>query len=103
MNKIGALHVITDTRIQSRFTHAQLIEKAIGGGADTLQFRQKTGTTRELVDTAQEVQAICARYEVPLIINDRADIALAVGSAGVHLGQDDTKGIGRTCQNVRNS
>ena len=89
MKKIGVLHVITDTRIQSRFTHVQLIEMAIGGGADTIQFRQKTGTTRELVETAQEVQGICAQHNVPLVINDRADIALAVGSAGVHFGHED--------------
>ena len=89
MKKVGVLHVITDTTIQSRFTHAQLAEMAIEGGADTIQFRQKTGTTRDLLNTAREVQAICSRHSVPLIVNDRADIALAIGSAGVHFGQDD--------------
>ena len=89
MKKIGALHVITDTGIQSRFTHSQLAEMAIKGGADTIQLRQKTGTTRHLLKTAQEVQAVCARRDVPLIVNDRADIALAIGSAGAHFGQDD--------------
>ena len=86
---IGVLHVITDTTLQSQYTHAQLAELAIAGGADTVQFRQKIGTTRELVRTAQEMQAICAQNGVPLIINDRADIALAVGAKGVHFGQDD--------------
>ena len=89
MKKIGVLHVITNTTIQSRFTHSQLAEMAIKGGADTIQFRQKSGSTRHLLNTAREVQAICARRGVPLIVNDRADIALAVGSAGVHFGQDD--------------
>jgi thiamine-phosphate pyrophosphorylase len=89
MKKIGVLHVITDTTIQTRFTHAQLAELAIQGGADTIQFRQKTGTTREWVEMAGAVQAVCARHRVPLIVNDRADIALAVGSAGVHFGQED--------------
>lgn len=89
MEKVGVLHVITDTTIQSRFTHSQLAEMAIEGGADTVQFRQKTGTTRDLLKTAQEVQAVCTRHSVPLIVNDRADIALAVGSAGAHFGQDD--------------
>ena len=87
--QIGVLHVITDTTLQSRFTHAQLAELAITGGADTVQFRQKIGTTRELVQTAQEMQAICAQNGVPLIINDCADIALAVGAKGAHFGQDD--------------
>ena len=89
MKKIGALHVITDTTIQSRITHSQLAAMAIEGGADTIQFRQKTGTTSHLLKSAQEVQTICTRHGVPLIVNDRADIALAIGSAGVHFGQDD--------------
>ena len=89
MKNIGILHVITDTTLQSRFTHAELAELAIEGGADTVQFRQKQGTTRELVAIAESMQGVCARYNVPLIVNDRADIALAVGATGAHFGQDD--------------
>ena len=89
MKSIGIFHVITDTTTQTRFTHYQLAEMAIKGGADTIQFRQKTGTTRQLVETVQGLQSICTRYGVPLIVNDRADIALAVGTAGVHFGQED--------------
>lgn len=89
MKNIGVLHVITDTTLQSRFTHAELAELAIKGGADTVQFRQKHGTTRELVAIAQQMQAVCTRHNVPLIVNDRADIALAVGATGAHFGQDD--------------
>ena len=89
MKNIGVLHVITDTTLQSRFTHAELAELAIKGGADTVQFRQKQGTTRELVAIAQQMQAVCTHDNVPLIVNDRADIALAVGAAGAHFGQDD--------------
>ncbi len=89
MKNIGVLHVITDTTLQSRFTHAELAELAIQGGADTVQFRQKQGTTRELVATAQAMQSVCDAHKVPLIVNDRADIALAVGATGTHFGQDD--------------
>lgn len=89
MKKIGVLHVITDTTMQSRFTHAELAELAIQGGADTVQFRQKQGTTRELVATAQAMQSVCEQHKIPLIVNDRADIALAVGATGAHFGQDD--------------
>lgn len=89
MKNIGVLHVITDTTLQSRFTHAELAKLAIKGGADTVQFRQKHGTTRELVAIAQQMQAVCTRHNVPLIVNDRADIALAVGATGAHFGQDD--------------
>ncbi len=96
MKKIGVLHVITDTTLQSRFTHAELAELAIQGGADTVQFRQKQGTTRELVTTAEAMQKVCEAHKVPLIVNDRADIALAVGAAGAHFGQDDMRvSIGR--------
>lgn len=89
MKKIGELHVITNTTIQSRFTHTQLAGMAIEGGADTIQFRQKDGSTREMLESAQTVQTVCAAHDVPLIVNDRADIALAVGAAGAHFGQDD--------------
>ena len=89
MKNIGVLHVITDTVLQSRFTHAELAALAIEGGADTMQFRQKQGTTRELITTAQNMQAVCEQHKVPLIVNDRADIALAVGATGAHFGQDD--------------
>ena len=89
MKKIGELHVITDTTIQSRFSHAQLAQMAIEGGADTIQFRQKDGSTRKLVESAQTVQAVCEAHDVSLIVNDRADIALAIGAAGAHFGQDD--------------
>lgn len=89
MKNIGVLHVITDTAGQSRFTHAELAELAIKGGADTVQFRQKHGTTRELVAIAQQMQTVCTRHNVPLIVNDRADIALAVSAMGAHFGQDD--------------
>ncbi len=96
MKKIGVLHVITDTALQSRFTHAELTELAIQGGADTVQFRQKQGTTRELVAIAEGMQKVCEAHKVPLIVNDRADIALAVGAAGAHFGQDDMRvSIGR--------
>ena len=96
MKKIGVLHVITDTTLQSRFTHAELAELAIQGGGDTVQFRQKQGTTRELVTTAEAMQKVCEAHKVPLIVNDRADIALAVGAAGAHFGQDDMRvSIGR--------
>ncbi len=89
MKDIGVLHVITDTTLQTRWTHAELAAQAIAGGADTIQFRQKRGTARELVATAQAMQAVCEKHAVPLIVNDRADIALAVGAAGAHFGQED--------------
>lgn len=87
--KIGRLHVLTDTVLQSRFTHVQLTKMAIAGGADAIQFREKTGSSRQMIETARKIQALCAEKGVPLIVNDRVDVALAVDAHGVHLGQDD--------------
>ena len=86
---IGRLHVITDNMLQSRFTHSQLAKLAISGGADTIQFRQKSTSTRQLVETAFRLKSICDQRCVPLVINDRADVALAIGASGAHFGQED--------------
>lgn len=89
MKKIGKFHLITDTVIQSRFSHVELARMAIKGGADTIQYRSKSGTTREMIDTAIKIKAMCAEAGIPLIINDRVDVAIASGADGVHLGDDD--------------
>ncbi len=62
---------------------------AINGGADTIQYRSKSGSTREMIDTAIKIKALCAEAGIPLIINDRVDVAIASGADGVHLGDDD--------------
>ena len=89
MKNIGRLHIITDTSLQSRYSHIDLAEMAITGGADTIQFRSKSGSKKDLVETAIAMKKICERAGVPLIINDRVDVAMAVKADGVHLGQDD--------------
>ncbi|GIX06963.1 MAG: thiamine-phosphate synthase [Candidatus Poribacteria bacterium] len=81
--------VITDTVLQTRYTHAELARQAIEGGADGIQFRQKEGSGRELYRAALETHRVCQEEEVPLIVNDRLDIAMAVDAEGVHLGQED--------------
>ncbi len=87
--KIGKLHVITDTFLQSRFSHFELAELAIKGGADTIQFRQKTGSTKEMIANSQRIKHLCAEAGVSFVVNDRLDVAIAVDADGVHLGQDD--------------
>jgi len=89
MKRIGILHILTDIQLQDRFSHEELTEMVIAGGADTIQFRQKHGSTRELIETACHMKALCARAGVTFIVNDRVDIALASDADGVHLGQDD--------------
>jgi len=87
--KIGKLHVLTDTLLQSRFSHVQLAEMAIAGGADAIQFRQKQGSTRELIEIATQMKRVCAAKGVAFIVNDRIDVAIAARADGVHLGQND--------------
>ena len=89
MKKIGRFHVLTDTCLQTHFSHVELAELAIAGGADTIQFRQKEGSTRQMIRVAEQMQDLCKRAGVAFIINDRVDVAIASHADGVHLGQDD--------------
>lgn len=89
MKKIGRFHVLTDTCLQSRLSHVKLTELAIAGGADTIQFREKTGETRQMIRVAEEMSALCKKSGVTFIINDRVDVAIASYADGVHLGQND--------------
>lgn len=93
MRDIGKLHIITDFAFQQDYSHAELARLAILGGADTIQFRQKHGSFRDILASAIEVQRVCKEHSITLIINDRIDIALAVGAAGVHLGQLDMPAV----------
>jgi len=89
VKKIGRFHVLTDTDLQNCFSHIELAELAIAGGADTIQFRQKTGETIRMIRIAEQIQALCKKAGVSFIINDRVDVAIASHADGVHLGQDD--------------
>ncbi|MBW1997991.1 MAG: thiamine phosphate synthase [Deltaproteobacteria bacterium] len=89
MKRIGKLHVLTDTVLQSRFSHIELARLAIEGGADTIQLRQKTGSTREMITVAREMKTLCREAGVVFIVNDRIDVAIAAKADGVHLGQED--------------
>lgn len=67
----------------------QLAADAVRGGATLLQLRDKFGDTRRMVETARAIRAAVAGSRVPLLVNDRVDVALAAEAEGVHLGQDD--------------
>jgi thiamine-phosphate pyrophosphorylase len=86
---VGRLHVITDTVIQNRLTHAEIADMAIRGGADCIQLRDKNLPQRDLTDVAGDVLRVCRRAGVPLIINDNVEVASAVDADGVHLGRSD--------------
>ena len=66
-----------------------VVEEAIAGGADVIQYREKGVPDRELLRRAREVRILTARARIPLIMNDRADLARLAGCDGVHLGQED--------------
>jgi thiamine-phosphate pyrophosphorylase len=88
-SRVGRLHVITDTVVQSRHSHAALAALAIGGGADTIQYRSKSQDFRTLLREAGEVGDVCRNHGVTFLVNDRVDLCLAVDADGVHLGRED--------------
>ena len=89
MKQIGKLHILTDTVLQSRFSHMEITRLAIAGGADTIQYRQKSGSTRQMIEIARNMKRLCSEAGVMFIVNDRLDVAIAAEADGVHLGQDD--------------
>lgn len=86
---VGRLHVLTDLHFQQRHAHAALAALAVAGGADTIQFRQKTGTVRDWLAGLTPTVAACRAAGVACLVDDRLDLALAAGADGVHLGQLD--------------
>lgn len=68
---------------------ADMARAAADGGITLLQYRDKQGDTRSLVDNAASIRAVLEPYRIPLLINDRVDVALAMGADGVHVGQAD--------------
>jgi len=86
---VGRLHVITDIYIQDRYSHEELAERALRGGAQVIQLRDKHASSAELIEVGRRIAPLCRRYGAALILNDRLDIALAAGADGVHLGRED--------------
>ncbi|MEP6705166.1 MAG: thiamine phosphate synthase, partial [Acidobacteriota bacterium] len=86
------IYPVTDKRI-SGLTHLEQVSRLIAGGASIIQLRDKSANAGEFYQAAAEVVTFANRQGVKIIINDRADIALASGAAGVHLGQEDLSPI----------
>ncbi|MGY0615029.1 thiamine phosphate synthase [Vibrio sp. FJH11] len=82
------LYLVTDDQ-QDLATLKHVVSKAVEGGVTMVQVREKHGDVRAFIERAQAVKAILKDTNVPLIINDRVDVALAVDADGVHLGQSD--------------
>ena len=83
------LYAVTDRKSCEREKFLSDIEKALDGGVTMLQLREKHLSDDELLREAEEVLALCRKYGVPMIVNDRADIAVRIGADGVHVGADD--------------
>lgn len=84
-----SLYFITDSTNYTEEEFLYRVEQALKGGATLLQLREKNKSTREYIQLAEKVHAIAKQYNVPLIIDDRVDIALAVNAEGVHMGAED--------------
>jgi len=83
------MYFITDSTNYSEEEFLYRVEEACKGGVTLIQLREKERTTREYLALAEKVHEITQRYDIPLIIDDRVDIALAVNAEGVHVGQSD--------------
>jgi thiamine-phosphate pyrophosphorylase len=83
------LYVITDERLGRGRSHLQIAEAAIQGGADVVQLRDKTASSRRLYDIAVQFRRLTREAEVSFVVNDRLDVALAADADGVHIGRED--------------
>jgi thiamine-phosphate pyrophosphorylase len=83
------LYFVTDRGLCHGRELKDVILQALQGGAVCVQLREKEASTRFFVEEAKAIKSIMAPFKAPLIINDRIDVALAVGADGVHLGQED--------------
>lgn len=83
------LYLVTDQSLLGKRTLEEAVEQAISGGCTLVQLREKELSSRDFYETALRVRAITKKCQVPLIVNDRVDIALAAEADGVHVGQSD--------------
>ena len=83
------LYAVTDRSWLGTQTLAQQVEQALRGGATCVQLREKELNPEDFLAEAKEIKTLCARYGVPLIINDNVELALKVDADGVHVGQED--------------
>ena len=84
-----SIYLVTDDGCLQGRALIDCVREALEGGVTLVQYRAKAASSAEMYAEALQLKALCDSFNVPLIINDRLDIAMAVGAAGVHLGQDD--------------
>ncbi|MBM3095524.1 thiamine phosphate synthase [Ensifer sp. T173] len=83
------LNALVDARLGDKASLADLARIAALNGATLIQYRDKTSSTREMIEQARAIAAALAVTGVPFVVNDRIDVAFAAGADGVHLGRDD--------------
>lgn len=83
------LYLVTDRQWLNGRKLTDDLEKAILGGVTIIQLREKNLSDEEFIKVANEVKKLCQKYDIPLIINDNLNVALAIDSDGIHIGQDD--------------
>ena len=83
------MYLVTDSSRCTEEDFLNKVELALMGGVSIVQLREKDKTTREMISLAEKLHELTKRHGVPLIIDDRIDVAMAVGAEGVHLGQED--------------
>lgn len=88
-NESLLLYAVTDRKWTGAQTLAEQVEEVLEGGATFVQLREKTLNEAEFIEEAKELKKLCAKYNVPFVINDNVSIALAMDADGVHIGQDD--------------
>jgi thiamine-phosphate pyrophosphorylase len=86
---ITGIYIVSDRASLYEKSLDNVILLAVKGGVSMVQLREKDVSTRFFIEEAQRIKRILAPYTVPLIINDRIDVALAIGADGVHIGQED--------------
>ncbi len=84
-----SLYLVTDRTLSRQRSSEDIVAAAVRGGVTCVQLREKHCSTREFVREARSLQPLLRHHKIPLIINDRLDVALAIGADGVHLGQSD--------------
>ena len=84
-----SLYLVTDRSLSRGRTTLDVVRQAVAGGVTCVQLREKHCSTREFINQARALQPLLKDQRIPLIINDRLDVALAVGADGIHLGQQD--------------
>lgn len=83
------LYLVTDRKWLNGHKLTDDLEKAILGGVTIIQLREKNLSNEEFISIAKDVKKVCQKYHIPLIINDNLEVALAINSDGIHIGQND--------------